>query len=284
MSQHLSGQIAVLILFYNKLEQTAECIHSFLPSGENIYVLNNGSAALDYLALKQQFQAINQVHFLDAGGNLGPSGGRNFLMQHTIEPWLVFVDNDITIQPSINWKQLLEAFMIENPEAEIICPRIFNVHENAYMDRLNLQIKSSVLNLVPVTDQITNFFPEGGAFINREVFNRYGMYDEEMFAFEGCEFSLRCLYSEFGELQAYCTDIIELIHDHRYQQKKTDKDSVRVRYSAEKTQASYYRLLQKYNIIFQHDWQWWTGKQLEDMTSRKLLKIIKQKLKGMVGR
>ena len=129
-----------------------------------------------------------------------------------------------------------------------------------------------------------NFFPEGGAIVNRNVFDRNGMYDEEMFAFEGYEFSLRYMQSGLGELKAYCMDEIEFRHDHRYQQRKTDKDALRVRYNAEKMQASYDRLVQKHNIAFHHDWQWWTGKQLEDMTNRKLWQKIKQNLKRLVGR
>lgn len=36
--------VAVLVLFFNKLDQTKDCIRSFIPSGQMIYVLNNGSA------------------------------------------------------------------------------------------------------------------------------------------------------------------------------------------------------------------------------------------------
>ncbi len=273
---------AILILFYNKLEQTTECIQSFLPSGENIYVLNNGSAVSDFASLQNRFQGNSQVCFMDAGKNLGPSGGRNYLIQQTKEPWLLFVDNDIIIRPAENWKHLLEKFLAENTEAEIVCPLIFNVHENAFMERLKLHINNGILELTPVTNHVTNFFPEGGAFVNRNVFTRYGMYDEEMYAFEGYEFSLRCMQSQFGELKVFCTDSIELIHDHRFQQKKTDKDAVRSRYNVEKIQNSYNRLIQKHNVVFQHDWQWWTVKQVEDMSSRTLWKKVKRKLKGLI--
>ena len=36
--------IAIQILFHEKVEQTIECIKSFIPSGKNIYILNNGSS------------------------------------------------------------------------------------------------------------------------------------------------------------------------------------------------------------------------------------------------
>ena len=39
----MNNAVAVLIIFFNKLDQTIECIESFIPSQQPIYVLNNGS-------------------------------------------------------------------------------------------------------------------------------------------------------------------------------------------------------------------------------------------------
>jgi GT2 family glycosyltransferase len=279
MSQQLSGQIAVLVLFYNKLEQTAECIDSFLLSGENIYVLNNGSATADFLALQKQFQSNGLVHFLDAGENLGPAGGRNYLIQHTTEPWLVFVDNDITIKPTDQWRLLLENFLAEDADAEIICPRIYNVHEVAYMDRLRLHMKGRKLELNNTQLAVTNFFPEGGVIIRRSIFERYGLYDEKMFAFEGYELALRAMLSSFGELKVRAIATIELIHDHRFQQKAVDKEAVRYRYNNQKHHDSYNRITEKYGIEFDHDWNWWVQNQREKMTVHPLLVRVRNKLR-----
>ena len=275
----INGQIAILILFYNKLKQTAECVLSFLPSGENIYILNNGSSVDAFADLKMQFADMHQVHFLDAGTNLGPAGGRNYLISHTTEPWIFFVDNDITIKPAENWKQLLEKYFAENQEAEIVCPRIFNVHEGSYMDRLRLILQGTKLQLKNTKSAITNYFPEGGVIIRRSVFERYGLYDEDMFAFEGYELALRAILSSFGELKVYAITTIELIHDHRFQQKAVDKEAIRYRYNSQKHEDSYSRIKEKYQIEFEHDWNWWVQTQREKMTIHPLFLRVRNKLK-----
>ena len=279
----INGQIAVLILFYNKLKQTAECVLSFLPSGENIYILNNGSSLDAFADLKMQFSDMHQVHFLDAGTNLGPAGGRNYLISHTTEPWMFFVDNDITIVPEQSWKECLESFRIEYPDAEIICPRIFNVHENAYMDGMNLEIENGVLHLNLTVERIMNVFPEGGAIVHRNIFERYGLYDAEMSAFEGYEFSIRCNQTGDGGLKAYRNESITLLHDHRYQETNTDKNTVRARYNTVQIQKSYNRLVERHKITFHHEWKWWTNKQLEEMTSPKLWLRMKRRLKRFLN-
>ena len=280
----INGQIAILILFYNKLKQTAECVRSFLPSGENIYILNNGSSLDAFADLKMQFANMHQVHFLDTGTNLGPAGGRNYLIRHTSEPWIFFVDNDITITPEQSWKDFLELFKIEYPDAEIICPRIFNVHENAYMDGMNLEIENGVLHLNPTTERIMNVFPEGGAIVHRNIFERYGLYDAEMFAFEGYEFSIRCSKKGDGGLKAYRNERITLLHDHRYQETNTDKNTVRARYNTFQMQKSFNRIIERHSIAFHHDWKWWTDKQLEEMTSPKLWLAMKRRLKWFLSK
>lgn len=284
MDNTTEGNIAILVLFYNKLEQTKDCINSFLPSGEKIYVLNNGSPAADFLKLKKTYLEYSTVQFYDAGENLGPAGGRNFLINKTKEPWIICVDNDITIEPKGRWKDILQGFLNKNPQCEIVCPRIYNVHEHTYMQQLMLYRKEGKLEIKAGDFGISNFFPEGGVILSRTIFEKYGLYDEEMFAFEGYEFSLRAMLSVYGELKAFHMHEIELVHDHRFQQKSTDKDAVKQRYNEEKLKASYNRLISKYGIDFEHDWQWWSKKQVEEMTKKKWGTTLKKAVKGILGR
>lgn len=284
MDNRIEGNIAILILFYNKLEQTKDCINSFLPSGEKIYVLNNGSPAEDFLQLKQAYREYSAIYFYDAGENLGPAGGRNFLISKTKEPWIICVDNDITIEPKDRWKEILQEFINENPQCEIICPRIYNVHEHTYMQQLILKKKEGKLEIEAGDFEVSNFFPEGGVILSRTIFEKYGLYDKEMFAFEGYEFSLRAMLSGYGELKAYPMHEITLIHDHRFQQKNADKDAVKQRYNEEKLRASYDRLVSKYGIDFEHDWQWWSQKQVEEMTKKKWGTGLKKAVKRVLGR
>lgn len=283
MANTVTGNIAILILFYNKMEQTADCINSFLPAGESIYVLNNGSPATDFIELQKRFQQHVSVKFMDAGKNLGPAGGRNYLISHTHEQWLVCVDNDISIRPEKEWKFLLQNFLHAHPQCTIVCPRIYNVHEAAYMDRLMLHVRAGKLEIEAGAYEVTNFFPEGGVIVNRVVFETYGLYDEGMFAFEGYELALRAMLSESGAMQVYFIPEIELIHDHQFQTRTIDKDAVKYRYNEQKHVESYIRIKAKHQIEFEHDWKWWISKQKDTMTLHPLLIRIKNKLKRVLG-
>lgn len=276
--------VAILILFYNKLEQTTECINSFLPSGNSIYVLNNGSDENQWQVLQKTYRNNGQVVLLDAGSNLGPAGGRNLLIQQTKEEWLLFIDSDITIKPVYEWLTIFKKYITENPSVSIVCPKIFNVHEHAYMERLRLVKEGNVLSIENGEFQTSNFFPEGGAFVKRSIFTSYGLYDEKMFAFEGYEFSLRAMMSDYGELKAYYISNIELIHDHRFQKSNRDKIAVKQRYDEERLKSSYDHMVSKLGIVFEHNWQWWSNKQVKDMTIHPLVSRFKSLISRIIKR
>lgn len=280
-----SGIVDIIILFFNKVDQTIECINSFLPSGQQIYVLNNGSDARQVNKLKKTFQDNPQVHLLDAGKNLGVSGGRNYLIRHTSAPWIFSVDNDIRIKAPEQWMQSFENFIIKHPEALVVSPLMYNVHEKAYSAGLNVKLENNRMYIESTNRVVTNCFPGGASIIHRSVFDNYGLFDEKMFVgFEDYEYALRAILSTFGPLQVYHLDTIELIHDHQYQQCRSDKEAVRQRYSNERMQASYDRLVEKYGIVFDHDWQWWTNTQVKMMTELPLLQKLKKQIRRFLDR
>jgi GT2 family glycosyltransferase len=278
------NNIGVAILFYNKLHQTIDSVNSFLPSGLPIYILNNGSDPGQWDKLKQEFSHSNAVDFLDAGANLGVSGGRNFLIQHTKEQWLLFVDNDITIRHPQAWLSAFDSFLKNNPAALIVCPRLFNIHENAYSPKLKILIDGRQVRILLGDYTITNCFPGGASFVHRTIFDNYGLYDEKMFVgFEDYEFALRAAKSAYGEFKVVSCDAIELLHDHRIQYDRKDKEAVRKRYDEDRLKASYQHLVEKYNIVFDHEWEWWCRKQVTEMTGPGTFQKIKNRLKGILS-
>jgi GT2 family glycosyltransferase len=266
MGQRVPCNIAVLILFYNKLEQTADCINSFLPAGERIYVLNNGSPAADFIKLKDRFLQHASVKFMDAGSNLGPAGGRNYLIRETIEPWLFCVDNDIIVKESCNWLEKCTDLINRNEGVDAFVPRLYNLHEAQYAERYNLYIEDDFLKSKLAMSDFTNNFPGGAVIVNKKVFEKYGLYDEKMFAFEDFEMAIRALKSIEGPLRCLFVGDIELIHDHRYQKVKVDKKAVKERYDDTRLTASFLHLEHKHNVIYDHNWRHWTDTQVERMT------------------
>jgi len=258
--------VGVCILFFNKLEQTMECIESFLTPGVNIYVLNNGSEPLFRTQLGEFCRNFENVNIIDAEANLGVAVGRNVLVDSSSEDWLLFVDNDIVVK-SQDWLKKFWVQVDQSKEIEVFVPKIFNTHENTYIRPVYCSIDS--LNRVvfnSVTSKFTNLFPGGASFVNRNLFTRLGVYDDKMFVgFEDFELAIRGVKSK-EPIKVQLIDNIELIHNHRYLPLKEDQEAVCVRYNSQLITASHDRILEKHGVFLGRDFGPWLAEQIQQMT------------------
>lgn len=281
---NLNNNVAILIIFFNKLSQTILCIESFLAGKQNIYILNNASDEASWKLLKQKYEHNKQVFLFHSDVNLGPARGRNLLIEKCNEEWFFFVDNDICIKPEEGWKTLFDKKVEEQKDALIFCPKVFNVHEDSYASPHHFIKKNGVVYLKNSDNNITNYFSCCGVIIHRKIFDTYGNFDNELFAFEDYEFSIRALCSPLGEFKVYPLDEIELIHDHQVQKNKTDKKAVLERYNEDRIKNSLQRLMDKHSIIFDHEWEWWTRKQVAAMNGQTFIGKVKYRLNRLFGR
>ena len=272
-------KIAILILVFNKLKETIECINSFLPSNQAIYVLNNGSDETIWRMIEENYRSNPNVTFFSSPINLGVSGGRNFLINNTEEPLLLMVDNDITIRNPTTWYSHFQSIFSEEVAFDAYSLNIFNKHENCFSKPVNLVKIANKVSIETSEDLITNSFPGGGSIVRREVFLERGLFDESLFVgFEDFEYALRSMLSPQGQLKVLRINSIELIHDHRVQKTKADKESVKVRYNENKIRNSYDSIVNKYHIEFDHSWEWWTKNQIADMNGKSFARKIKEKV------
>lgn len=257
--------LAICILFYEKVEQTIECIASFLPPRVRIYVLNNGSSASSRRELGIFCKSYRQVSIFDLDSNLGVSIGRNFLISHSIEQWLFFVDNDITMNTQ-DWTQRMKEYIASYDDIEVFIPRLFNAHDKEYISHGSITITGNKAKLNDeVTNDITNTFPGGASFVNRNLFNRLGLYDEQMFVgFEDFELCIRAIRNG-NPVKAKFVNDIKLIHNHRQVQKSEDTAAILVRYNTDRIEASFKRICEKHNIVLDNDWRPWVTNQVQKL-------------------
>jgi MoaA/NifB/PqqE/SkfB family radical SAM enzyme/GT2 family glycosyltransferase len=242
--------LAVFIVFYEKLEQTIECISSFLPSGVQIYVLNNGSSISSRQLLGKYCNKYEQIKIYDSNVNLGPGGGRNYLITHTVEEWLLSVDNDIVMRTD-NWVKIFIKHITLNNDMEVFIPRLFAVHTNRYAIPYSYKIEQNIaFPDEKIVNDITNTFPGGASFISRKLFNRLGLYDEKLFALEEFDLSLRGIISG-KPIKAKVIYDIELAHEHRPATNKGDRKAVIMRYNMNNIEKSYQRIADKYGIVLE---------------------------------
>ncbi len=260
-SSSQNANIIVCILFYEKVDQTIECIQSFLPSGITIIVCNNGSSAASRQKLIDFIGAYPQVRLIELGSNLGVSAGRNYIFHATVAEWLFFVDNDITIQTK-NWLQILQKHLMMIPDAEVLIPQLYNVFERTYSPRYNLKIENNKVSFTHRTSSNeVNMFPGGASLVKRTIFDRLGLYDAQIFIeYEDYELCLRGVISRHP-VKAYKIDDIILYHDHRRASGKFDRSYIAMRYDHNRARSSAERIFEKHHLRIQADSSSWSKAQ-----------------------
>jgi len=257
--------LAIYILFHEKVAQTLECIKSFLPFYVPIYILNNGSNEHSIKELESFTNKYQNIKLFHSEKNLGVGVGRNYLIENTSEEWMFFVDNDITID-TYNFMQIFTSQMAIYPDIDVFIPKLFNIHDNTYAHRLKMHVITNSVEMAVADDVFTNIFPGGAAIVNRRVFQKHGLYDTKMFVgLEDFELALGALLNE-TPIKSKFIDEIDLIHDHRIAQLDVDKQAIIERYDFSKLEASYFRILEKYpSIHFEHEFRPWVIEQIDQM-------------------
>ncbi len=255
--------IGVYILFYEKVDQTIECLQSFLPFDIPIYVLNNGSSKKSVEALESFTNNFSNIRIIHSEKNLGVGVGRNKLIHETTHEWMFFIDNDITIN-TYNFLSVLYTEIRNNPSIEAFMPRLFNKHDDMYLKHPQMKMQDKSVWIDRAKGAETNMFPGGAAVIRRTMFERLGFYDKQMFVgLEDFEMALRSIILK-DEIKGLCIDTIELIHDHRVAVSMEDKTAVLERYNFTELDKSYYRILDKFpEINFQMEFRPWVVEQVD---------------------
>lgn len=262
--------LAVCVLFYERPEQTIECALSILPSGAQLYILNNGSSAAARSLLAEACAPYPNVHIFDSLVNRGVGPGRNYLIASTKEAWLLFLDNDIVMHTP-DWKDRILLHIHEFPDVEVFIPKLYNQHDNALVRYNQLRLCDRKALFTQADSAETNIFPGGASFVSRRLFDRLGLYDTNILVgAEDFELCLRALLSH-NPVRARLIDDILLLHHHRPPTRKSDTRSVRARYDVRTIARSYAHIRQKHGIALDDGWQPWVRRQSRAMLSERSL-------------
>jgi glycosyltransferase involved in cell wall biosynthesis len=271
--------LGIFILFLEKVEQTIECIESFLPSGVPIYILNNASSAASREKLGEFASEHSQIKIFDVDNNLGVGNGRNYLIEHTDCEWLFFVDNDITVKED-DWLQRLAWHIHWDNDIEVFIPKLFNVHDGSYDSYPMIKLKGNQVENGDTVYGLTNKFPGGASVMKRSVFERHGLYDEQMFVgFEDFELAIRAVKS--GEpIDCRLIEDIELIHKHVFAKAQTDKKYIKMRYNTSFLEQSYQRLVEKHGVELYSDdsYKPWAQERINRLAGQSFAQKVRRKL------
>jgi GT2 family glycosyltransferase len=200
--------------------------------------LNNGSSQSSRKTFTDFSQQHDQIKLFDSDTNLGAWKGRNYLINQTKEEWLLFVDSD-TVNRTRNWFRKFQSYLLGHPEVEMFIPRLFNVHENMYWRPWSSRLDGNTIRYgLDVVGDDRNAFPASHVFVIRKLFDRLGLFDEEMFiGFGEYELCLRGILS--GEpVRAKVIHDIAFQHEHRKAANEFDRSASLVRYDYDLYQNS----------------------------------------------
>jgi GT2 family glycosyltransferase len=282
----MKSQLAIAILFFEKVDQTIECIKSFLPSEVSIYILNNGSSRVTTKKLLQFCTKYKQIKIFHKLKNTGVSAGRNFLLQKIKEDWILFVDNDIVMKTN-NWLPKIQQYILKNKAIEVFIPKLYNVHEKKFVKYKSINvIGNTTINVAPKNKKYCNIFPGGASFINKKMFKRLGTYDESIFVnLEDFELSLRGVLKK-EPIKSLLIPDIKLAHNHKIAKAIQDKKIVQIRYSQNNMAHSFEYIYKKHHVnLYQGNWKTWLLEQKVQTVGNKRdkLLLVLRKIMGKIS-
>jgi hypothetical protein len=255
------------VLFYNRAYQTLDCILSFLNdhAQPTIVVLDQGSAAEQRELLTEALVHHPNIRFITLDKNIGVGPGRNRISRECSSDWILFVDNDTVLNTPGGVGTISSA--IERAEdVDGYSPRILNVHENRFMDRLKIIERDRRLRLEVVGPdvQITNMF-SGCAALMRRSFLIEELYDERYFVgFEDFELALRA-FTRRKPMRLRSLDDVTFAHRHMPVVGDSDVVATRNRYSSQHLARSFEVIKTQYGEDLFRGWEQWTAKQQDEM-------------------
>lgn len=243
------------------MNSIAEFILSF--KGE-LLIIDNGSdeeqiANLKNAMLKMPYK--NRIIELEK--NYGPSGARNTAIKYVTTDWVLNLDNDIyfIINPLNEIQRTISELgchFCNLPLLNETGSKIFALGGHLYSYNENSKVSVSCGTAYQQSDYnedlkftpfLSTFLFGGASVVNKNTFLTLGGYDEELFAFEDIDFSIR-LFKQ-GLKIGNC-GIFSLVHDHKKLSHESDINYEKKRF-CEKTLKECAKYFHK-----KHDISVWT--------------------------
>jgi len=203
-------KVAVIILNWNGLEDTRECLNSFKRvtyPNFGIVVVDNGSATNEAKIIAKEFKHyFSFFRTIRLETNLGFCGGNNvgidYAREHIKPDYYLIINNDVIVHPDFlsNMVRALEA----DPLAGMASPRIFSFPEKDKLwwpgvhkvkIGLTFQVETYDTETTEETDVVTGCC----MMIKSEVIERIGLLRSDFFlsGLDTFEYSLRAKKANF---------------------------------------------------------------------------------------
>jgi len=192
------AKVAIILVNFNGADDTVECLDSILEHATECQtiVVDNGSSGDDVGRIKS---AHPWVELIEAGSNLGFTGGNNLAIVRALEarvPWVFFLNNDTVIAPGAI--ESLIGIGDSSPEWGILAPRMdYYDHPGEPWfagSELDLKRGIAVHNNTTIPNAVTElpWITGCAMFCRAEMLRQLGGFDDRYFLnWEDVDLSLR---------------------------------------------------------------------------------------------
>ncbi|MDP3975499.1 MAG: glycosyltransferase family 2 protein [bacterium] len=231
-----SPHVAIIILNWNGLKDTKECLESVFKNHYSnywVYLVDNGSEKGEGEQLKNAFAGERSVTVIQNEHNLGFAEGNNVGIKAALEKgadYIFTLNNDTVVDPHF-LNEAVEA--AETQQAGIVATRMVNYYDRSKLDNTghdllstgdtvprgrNLPTPNSQLPTLPLGSCA------GGALYSVKMLKEIGLFDPEFFLnYEDSDLSLRgiiqgwkCIYSPKSIVYHKINQSIKKVKDDVY--------------------------------------------------------------------
>ncbi len=205
------NELSIIIVNWNLLQDTIECIDSLVKSGatlNQIIVVDSASTDGSVFALRDRY--FDRLNILEMPENRGYAAGANMGIEHALkseQQWLLLINNDTTVDS--NFLDILKAGGQAQPSYSIFAPMIlYHSQPKLIWSMGDRRIDHTLLTTHPYKNRkIKEYYPatlpidftNGCAMlVHRRVFEKIGELDESFFMYgEEVDFCERASQSGF---------------------------------------------------------------------------------------
>lgn len=199
--------IEIIVITYNRPEDTLELLENLCSLEdavtylEKIILLNNASTS-DYSRVENFInnQSSIPIHYIQSNKNLGVTAGRNYALQFSQTPIIVFLDDDALLEDNNTLKNILQAFEKKSPqnrETGLVSFRV--LYYPSLVPQINALPHKKVDKYLHQDFFATYYFAGGAHAIKRDLLLQLGGLPEDFFyGMEEYDISYRLLEAGYG--------------------------------------------------------------------------------------
>ena len=201
---------SILIITYGRekeLFETLNCINKYKKDDLEVLILDNNETNILEEKVKEIFTKSKNIvlKYFNDGKNYGVALGRNYLIERAKGEILITLDDDIEIEEDINsFLEKVEKYFNDNENIGCLAFNIINFYSRQHL-RHEIPHGNKKLNFEE--NLYTYYFIGAGHAIKKEVYEKIGLYPDDLGKYGGEEKDLSFRILEQGYDILYTADL-----------------------------------------------------------------------------